>query len=164
MPVIKAFLVFSVASFDLSVMSWRVRFNVLDCNAESCCGRFKCGQTLCLVRTQTIGKFKAIVCLDAVDFYAVALVKLNRVKQKVFRRIGALLFIGFQIAQAGVFVDRGVLNQAIQCGFARFTCGGHNLHIDLNTFPRKGHLLIGLWLIDGFGWLCLKMQLVQNTV
>ena len=68
--------------------------------------------------------------------------------QKVGRRVGALLRIGGQEAQAGEFIYGGVLIQA-QLRVSN-TPVGHHLHVHLDPLSGIGHLLVGLGFVRLF--------------
>ena len=83
MPVIKALLVFSVASLYLAVVSGRAGLDVLHHDAKLLCRSLKRRQPVGLVRAQTVGKLQPVICLNTAYFDAVPAVKLNCTEEKV---------------------------------------------------------------------------------
>ena len=97
---------------------------------------------------EAIGKFKAVIRLDAFHADPSAGIPLEQLFQKIRGGIGRLLRVGGQEAQAGELVNGGVLKQAeFRVGN---TVAGDHLHIHLDTLAGIGHLLVGLWLAGRF--------------
>ena len=62
---VKSFLVFSIAAFYLAIVSWSVRLNELQLNAQNLRGQFKGSLAFGLVVDQAVCKLEAVVCLNA---------------------------------------------------------------------------------------------------
>ena len=65
MGIIKAFLVFPAASFNFSVMAGSIRANPLVADIQKAQGFLKLGQVIGISGTETIGKLKTVVSLNA---------------------------------------------------------------------------------------------------
>lgn len=127
---VKALLVLPVASLDLAVMTGCVRTNELMPDTQLGSSGFKQGGQITLAVGKTVGKLKAIVCLDALHADTLASIPLEQLFQEIGGGIGGLLRVGSQEAQAGELIDGGVLVQAqLRVGDA---AAGDYLHIHLD--------------------------------
>ena len=145
---VKALLVLPVASLDLAVMTGCVRTNELMPDTQLGSSGFKQGGQITLAVGKTVGKLKAIVCLDALHADTLASIPLEQLFQEIGGGIGGLLRVGSQEAQAGELIDGGVLVQAqLRVGDA---AAGDHLHIHLDPLTWIGHLLVGLGFISWF--------------
>ena len=98
---IEAFLVLPVAALHLAVVAGRVGTDELVVYTELCSGSLKQGGQVMFAVGETIGELKSVVRLDTLHPDAPAGIPLEQPLQKVSRRVGALLGIGDQEAQAG---------------------------------------------------------------
>ena len=151
---IEAFLVLPVAALHLAVVAGRVGTDELVVYTELCSGSLKQGGQVMFAVGETIGELKSVVCLDTLHPDAPAGIPLEQPLQKVSRRVGALLGIGGQEAQAGEFIYGSVLEQA-QLRVCN-TPAGYDFHIHLDPLAWIGHLLVGLGLIRWFFLSCRK--------
>lgn len=142
---IEAFLVLPVAALHLAVVAGRVGTDELVVYTELCSGSLKQGGQVMFAVGETIGELKSVVCLDTLHPDAPAGIPLEQPLQKVSRRVGALLGIGGQEAQASEFIYGSVLEQA-QLRVCN-TPAGYDFHIHLDPLAWIGHLLVGLGLI-----------------
>ena len=109
---IKAYLIFSVAAFYLAIVSGRIGPNQFVADAKFCSRCFKESRKIPFAVGKTIGKFKAVICLDAFDPNAPACIPLRHLFQKVGGGIGRLFRVGSQEPQACKLIDSGILEQA----------------------------------------------------
>src|SRR5699024_8702017 len=111
-------------------------------------GGLKQSREIPLAVGETIGKFKAIIRLDAFHADSPARIPLEQLFQKIRRGIGGLLRVSSQEAQACELVNSSVLVQAqlMVCD----TAAWDHLHIYLDPLAGIGHLLVGLWLVGRF--------------
>ena len=109
---VKAFLVLPVAALHLAVVAWRVRTDELVPDTQLSGGGLKEGRQIPFTGWKTIGELKSVVRLDTLHPDTPAGIPLEQPLQKVAEKVGALLGIGGQEAQAGEFIYGGVLIQA----------------------------------------------------
>ena len=143
-----------MAALHLAVVAGRVGTDELVVYTELCSGSLKQGGQVMFAVGETIGELKSVVCLDTLHPDAPAGIPLEQPLQKVSRRVGALLGIGGQEAQAGEFIYGSVLEQA-QLRVCN-TPAGYDFHIHLDPLAWIGHLLVGLGLIRWFFLSCRK--------
>ena len=150
---IETLLILAMAALHLAVMPRGIGTNAFMSNAQLRSGLFKqCGK-ITLAVGKTIGKLKAVVRLNTLYLDASTRIPGGQSAQEVCRRIGGLLWVGSEKAQACELVDGGVLEQAKlrNCDAAAW----NDLHIHLNALSRVSHLRIRLWLVllfRLFGW------------
>ena len=106
---VKAFMVLPVAALHFAVVAWCVGTDELVADTQLSSGGFKESRQVSAAVGKTIGKFKAIVSLDALHTDASACIPLNQPFQEIGRRKGGLLWVGSQEAQTGELVNSGVL-------------------------------------------------------
>ena len=150
MRVIEAFLVFSVAAFDLAVMSGRIGTNQLVTDTETGSGFLKERGKISFAVRETVGEFKTVVGLDAVHMNAPTGIPGSHFSEEIRRGVCRLLRVSRKEAQTGKFINGSVLKQP-QIGIGN-TLAGYNLNIHLYAFTGISHLLIGLRLVSIFGF------------
>ena len=91
---IKAFLVFPVAAFHLTIMSWRIRTDQFMLDTQLCGGFLKKGLYISFAVGKTVGKFKTVVGLDTFYTDTPAGISFHQPSQEVGRGVGKLLGIG----------------------------------------------------------------------
>ena len=106
---IEAFLVLTVAALHLAVVARRIRPDELVADTQLGGGGLKQSREIPLAVGETIGKFKAIIRLDAFHADSAARIPLEQLFQKIRRGIGGLLRVGSQEAQACKLVNSSVL-------------------------------------------------------
>ena len=150
---IEAFLILAVAALHFTVVARSIGADELVTDPQLGGGGLKQSREIPLAVGETIGKFKAIIRLDAFHADSSARIPLEQLFQKVSGGKGGLLRVSSQEAQAGELINGGVLKQAeFRVGDA---AAGDHLHIYLNPLAGIGHLLVGLWLVGRFllfGW------------
>ncbi len=124
---IKAFLVFPVTSFDLSVMSGRVRTNVFMLNAQLSSGFLEKGLDIPFTVRKMVSKFKTVVGLDTFHMDTSSGIPFHQPFQEVCGGAGGLLGISGQEAELGKLINGGILKLRV-CN----TLSGDNL-----DFPLK---------------------------
>ena len=80
---IKAFLILSVAAFYLAIMSRRIGPDEFMANAKFCSRCFKESRKIPFTVGKTIGKLKAVVCLDAFHPDTPACIPLKQLFQEI---------------------------------------------------------------------------------
>jgi len=145
---IEAFLVLAVTSLHFTVVARCIGADELVPDTQLGGGGLKQSRDIPFAVGEAIGKFKAVIRLDAFHADPSAGIPLEQLFQKIRGGIGRLLRVGGQEAQAGELVNGGVLKQAeFRVGN---TVAGDHLHIHLDTLAGIGHLLVGLWLAGRF--------------
>jgi len=127
---VELLIVFAVAPFDLTVMPGRAGLDELVPDAKLLAGFLKESQFGGRMTVETVGELKPVIGLDAFNgkrelFHAV--LKEDR------RRIRAVFFKSFQIAETGVFVDEGVLIELLPLSLSYMADSRHILDVDLHT-------------------------------
>ena len=151
---VKTFLVFPVAALHLAVMAGRVGTDEFMPDAQPGGSRFKQGRQIPLAVGKPVGKFKAIVRLNALHPDASAGIPLGQLFQEVGGGAGGLLLVGGQKSQTGELVNGGVL---VQTQFrVGDTPAGYHLHIHLNPLAGIGHLFVGFGFVRLFLLSCGK--------
>ena len=144
---IEAFLVLTVAALHLTVVPRRIWTNELMPDAQLSSRPLKQCRQIAFTAGEAVGELEAIVRLDTLHLDPAARIPRGQSAKEISRRIGGLLRIGGEEAQARKLVDGGVLEQPklrIRDAFAR-----HDLHIHLHALSGMGHLLV--WL----GFVCI---------
>ena len=139
---IEAFLVLAVAALHLTVVPRRIWTNELMPNIKFGSRPLKQCRQIAFTVGKTVGELEAIVRLDTLHLDPAARIPRGQSAQEICRRIGGLLRIGGEEAQARELVDGGVLEQP-QLRI-RDALAGHDLHIHLHALTGTGHLLIRL--------------------
>ena len=150
---VKAFLVLAVAALHLAVVARRVGPDELVADTQLCGGALKQSREIPPAVGETVGKLKAIVCLDTFHADTPAGVPLEQLFQEIGGGTGGLFRVGRQEAQAGKLVNGSILVQA-QFWVCN-TASGDHFHIHLDALAGISHLLIGLGFISWFllfGW------------
>ena len=138
---VKTLIIFSMAALYLPVMtrgkgaddlvSYPMRFQV-----------FLKERRLVPVSSKTVGKFRPIIRLDALDGKRESFYK---VIYKLCGRIGAVLLKGFHETPSGILIYGSVLEELFPNDPTVFKAGSrYELHIHLDTLTGILHLLIGL--------------------
>ena len=91
---IEAFLILTVAAVDLAVVSWRIRANELVPDTPLCCRLFKECRQIAPAIGKTVGKLKAVICLNTFYLDAATCIPRRQLAEKVRRGVGRLLRIG----------------------------------------------------------------------
>ena len=150
---IEAFLILAVTSLHFTVVARRIRPDELVADTQVGGGGLKQSRKIPLTAGESIGKFKAVIRLNAFHADSPAGIPLEQLFEKICGGIGGLLRVGGQEAQAGELINGGVLKQAeFRVGDA---AAGDHLHIYLDPLAGIGHLLVELWLAGRFllfGW------------
>ena len=129
MGAVEALLIFTMASFDLSIVPGRVRTDQLVLDSQLPGGLFKQGG-LVLIAGKAVCKLEAVVRLTALDFDSATFIPPCQPLEEVRGGIGRLLRVGCQKAQPGKLVDGCILEQAkLRVGDA---LSGDNLYIHLD--------------------------------
>ena len=139
---IEAFLVLTVAALHLTVVPRGIRANQLMPDAQLSSRPLKQSRQLALPAGEAVGKLGTVVRLDTLHLDPTTRIPRGQSAQEISRRIGGLLRIGGEEAQARELVDGGVLEQPklrIRDALAR-----HDLHIHLHALSGTGHLLVRL--------------------
>ena len=145
---IEALLILAVTTLHFTVVARRVGTDELVPDTQLGGSGLKQSGEIPLAVGETIGKFKAVIRLDAFHADSSAGIPLEQLFQKIRRGIGGVLRVGSQEAQACELVNSSVLVQAQLR--ACDTAAGNHLHIYLNPLVGIGHLLVGLWLVGRF--------------
>jgi len=145
---IKAFLIFPVAAFHLTIMSGSVRANQFMLDTQLSGGFLKKGLNIPFTVGKTVCKFKTVVGLNTFHTDTPAGIPLDQAFQKVGGGIGRLLRIGGQETEPGELVNGGILEQA-QLRVSN-AAAGNDLYIHLDSFSRTSHLLVRFWCVSLF--------------
>ena len=139
---IEAFLVLTVAALHLTVVPRGIRANQLMLDAQLSSRPLKQRRQIAFTVGKTVGELGTVVRLDTLHLDPAARIPRGQSAKEISRRIGGLLRIGGEKAQARELVDGGVLEQPklrIRDALAR-----HDLHIYLHALSGTGHLLVRL--------------------
>ena len=109
---VKTFLVLPVAAFHLAVVARGVEADEHMAYTKFSDGGLKPSGQISLAVEESVGKFKTIVCQDALHPDAPTGTPLEQLSQKIGRGIGALFRVGGEETQAGELVNGCVLEQA----------------------------------------------------
>ena len=140
---IEAFLILPMVALDLSIMTGGIGADELVSDTQRGNGGLKQSGQIPSAVGKLVSELKAIVGLDALHPDAPAGIPADQLFEEVGGRVGALLEVGGQEAQAGEFVNSGILEQPQL--WVRDTFTGYHLHIHLDPLSRIGHLVVGLW-------------------
>ena len=146
---IEALLVLTVAALHLTVVPRRIWTNELMPDAQLSSRPLKQCRQIAFTVGKTVGKLGTVVRLDTLHLDPAACIPRGQPAKEISRRIGGLLRIGGEEAQARELVDGGVLEQAKLR--IRDTAAGGDLDIHLHALAGMGHLLVRLWLVRIFG-------------
>ena len=140
--VVEELLVFAVTSFYLAVMPRGIWPNELVADAKGGSSRFKEGGHIPVPSGKTVGKLEPVVCLDAFHGHAATFEPGKCLAQEIGGGICALFRVSAEIPEAGILVDRGILEKAFfwVCKAAQ----RNDLDVDLDPLTRMIHLFIGL--------------------
>ena len=106
---IETLLILAVTSLHFTVVAWSVGADELVVDTQLGGSSLKQSREIPLTVGETIGKFKAVICLDAFHADSSAGIPLEQLFQKIRRGIGGLLRISGQEAQACELVNSSVL-------------------------------------------------------
>ena len=106
---VKALLILPVTSLHFTVVERRVGADELVADPQLSGSGLKQSRKIPLAVGETVGKFKAVIGLDAFHGDSSAGVPLKQLFQKIRGGKGGLLWVGGQKAQAGKFVNGSVL-------------------------------------------------------
>ena len=106
---IEAFLVLAVTSLHFTVVARCIGADELVPDTQLGGGGLKQSREIPLAVGEAIGKFKAVIRLDAFHADSPAGIPLEQLFQKICGGIGGLLRVGGQKAQAGELINGGVL-------------------------------------------------------
>lgn len=102
---IKPFLILTVAALDFTIMPRRVRTDQLVPDAQFSSSFLKQRWNIAPAVGETVGKLKAIVRLDTLNFNSMPGIPFDQLFQEIRGGIGRLLRIGSQKAQSCKFVN-----------------------------------------------------------
>ena len=143
---VEVFVVFAMAAFNLAVVPWREDTDELVPDTEIVKRFLKESGAHCFRAVHPVSELRAVVRLDALNGEGKLL---HAMTDKLGGRIGAVLFEGFEIAKAAVFVNEGELVvAAVELRFADKAGDGDELYVDL--YPLTGILHLLVWLGDIF--------------
>ena len=145
---IEALVILAVTTLHFAVVAWSVGADELVADPQLGSGGLKQSRESPLAVGETIGKFKAVIRLDALHSDTPAGIPLEQLFQEIRRGKGGLFRVGGQEAQACELVNGCVLVQA-QLRVSDAAAGNH-LHIYLDPLSRISHLLVGLRLVGRF--------------
>ena len=106
---IKALLILAVTTLHFTVVAWSIGADELVADPQLGGSGLKQSREIPLAVGETIGKFKAVIRLEAFHADTSACIPLEQLFQKIRRGIGGLLRVGRQEAQACELVNGGVL-------------------------------------------------------
>ena len=109
MGIIEAFLVFSVASLDFTVMSGGIRADLFVADVQEFEGLLKQSQLFIAACIEVIREFEAVVGLNTFHFDAFSLEFIDNPKQELVGRISGLFRISPKDSVPGVFINGSVL-------------------------------------------------------
>ncbi len=134
-------IVLAVASFDLAIVPWGIGPDQLVADTELGKGIFKECRTWLLASNETVGEFRAVIRLDALNEERELL---NTVLDKQGRRLGAVFLEGFEVAETAELIKEGVLKVSAILGSLAYKAGGWDeFHINLDALTGILHLLVG---------------------
>ena len=144
---IEVFVVFSVRSFYLTVVSWSVRSDQLVSYSFLFEVYLKERHIVWIfAAAKLLGKFKAIVGLYALHIERKCL---EHMLKKNSGRISALFSESLYISEPGVLINSCVLIESLALGIAYDAGCRDDFYINLHSLPWIEHLLI--WLRNVFG-------------
>ena len=139
---IKLLIILTVTALYLSIVPWRVRTDQLMPDSQFHQGPFKNSQLFCGQGVEPVGKFRAIVCLNALNGIGEFS---DTVSDKLGGGIGTVLLKGLQIPETAVFVQKCVLVVSTFVGGSTNQTAFWNVFdVDLDSLTGIAHLLIGL--------------------
>ncbi len=142
MRTIEPFLVFTMTSLHLSVMSWGIGANQLVTDAKLRHRGFKERGDIAFTVGKPIRELEAIIRLDVLNLYPSPLKPNDHILQEVRGRVGTLLWVSTQVSYSGILIYGSVLKQPFT-GIYK-TAAWDDLHVDLEAFTGMRHLLVGL--------------------
>lgn len=138
MSYLKFLIVFSVASFHFAVVA----------DAKACQLFLKQGQLFTSFWQEPVCKLSAIVSLHAFNEIGKAL---DDMPEKDGRGTGAVFRKGLKVAEAAVFIKKGVLEPLGRFLLPYDTDLWNKLNVDLYPLAGVFHLFIGFWGVFGVG-------------
>ena len=145
---IEFLVVFSVAAFYFSVVTRRKRLDFLVADSKLGQRLFKERQRLLLAVAHLVGKFKTIVCLDALDRKGELF---HDMLQKLCGRVCTVFFECLEITESAVFVNERILIVFLPGSFSHKAGRRNIFHINLSPLPGIFHLFIWFWNVFGVG-------------
>ncbi len=145
---IEFLIVFSVAALNLTVMPGSEGADLFVPDPEFGQRLLKERQRLLLAVAHLVGKFKTIVCLDALNGIREFL---HYMLQKLCGRVCALFFERFEITESAVFVNEGILIVFLPGSFSHKAGRWNIFHIDLASLSGIVHLFVRFWNVFGVG-------------
>ena len=106
---IEALLILAVTTLHFTVVAWSIGADELVADTQLGGSGLKQSREIPLAVGETIGKFKAVIRLDAFHADSSARIPLEQLFQKIRRGKGGLLRVGSQEAQACELVNSSVL-------------------------------------------------------
>ena len=106
---IEALLILAVTTLHFTVVAWSIGANELVADTQLGGSGLKQSREIPLAVGETIGKFKAVIRLDAFHADSPAGIPLEQLFQEIGGGTGGLLRVGGQEAQACKLVNRSVL-------------------------------------------------------
>ena len=106
---IEALLILAVTTLHFTVVTWSIGADELVTDTQLGGSGLKQSREIPLAVGETIGKFKAVIRLDAFHADSPAGIPLEQLFQEIGGGTGGLLRVGGQEAQAGKLVNRSVL-------------------------------------------------------
>ena len=106
---IEALLILAVTTLHFAVVAWSIGANELVADTQLGGSGLKQSREIPLAVGETIGKFKAVIRLDAFHADTSAGIPLEQLFQKIRRGTGGLLRVGSQESQACELVNSSVL-------------------------------------------------------
>ena len=147
MSSVEALMVFSVASFHLTVVSGCVRSDEFVADTQLFQTYLKDGRLIrTAMRRKEFCKFLSVVGLNT--FYG-AWKRLDEMFQKKHRRIGTVSFKGFHKTPSGMLVNSSILEKMLSFGFIYKADRRNEFDINLNTLTRIMYLFVRLSNIFG---------------
>ena len=106
---IEALLILAVTTLHFTVVAWSIGADELVTDPQLGGGGLKQSREIPLAVGEAIGKFKAVIRLDAFHADTLACIPLKQLFQKIRRGIGGLFRVGRQEAQTCELVNSSVL-------------------------------------------------------
>ena len=139
-------IVFAVTAFNLAVVAGSVRPYEFVLDTEFGKGFLKERRTVRFGIVQPVGELRTVVGLDTLNGIGEFL---NNMAKEEAGRIGAVFLKGFEIAEAGILINEGVLVKLLIGGITDQASRRDKLDVDLPALSGLGHLLIGRGTILG---------------
>ena len=135
-----------VTAFNLAVVAGSVRPYEFVLDTEFGKGFLKERRTVRFGIVQPVGELRTVVGLDTLNGIGEFL---NNMAKEEAGRIGAVFLKGFEIAEAGILINEGVLVKLLTNGISDKASRRNKLDVDPPVRSGTGHLRIGLGIILG---------------